>query len=447
MANRPLPHLLDDIPGREPESDPPRPSATLADRVRSLRLPDDDEMRTRDTGRRITSFVVLAVLVAGVLASGYYALKQGWFGRLVEADKSTLAKASSTPSAPANSSQETRETSAAVRSSTSPASASSRSIPVASSGEVALEAKGYIIPAHQILVSPMVNGRIVSLSIEEGRRVEKGAVLAELETTEYDADVARAKALLTAAKSRLEELERGNRPEEIAAAKAELAEAEAQRQQLRSDWKRKTQLRESRVLTENEYEQAESLYKAMDRRVERLRNNHFLMVEGPRREKIDIARADVLQAEAELKRSQWRLDNCTIRAPISGTILKKNAEEGNIVNPIAFNGSFSLCEMADLSDLEVELSVQERDISRVRKGQRCKVWAEAYPERIYDGVVSRLMPIADRAKGAVPVRIKLTVPAEEEGVYLKPEMGAIVSFLKEAEVEKGDHAATPSARN
>jgi multidrug resistance efflux pump len=270
----------------------------------------------------------------------------------------------------------------------------------------------------------------MSLAIEEGRRVEKGAVLAELETTEYEADVARAKAMLNAAKSRLEELERGNRPEEIAAAKAELAEAEAQRQQLLSDWKRKTQLRESRVLTENEYEQAEYQFKAMDRRVERLRQVYAVIIEGPRKEKIAVAKAEVMQFEADLTRAQWRLDNCTIRAPISGTILKKNAEEGNIVNPIAFNGSFSLCEMADLSDLEVELSVQERDISRVRQGQRCKVWAEAYPDRIYDGVVSRLMPIADRAKGAVPVRVKLTVPAEEEGVYLKPEMGAVVSFLK-----------------
>ena len=64
--------------------------------------------------------------------------------------------------------------------------------------------------------------------------------------------------------------------------------------------------------------------------------------------------------------------NCTIRAPISGTILKKNAEEGNIVNPIAFNGSFSLCDMADLSDLEVDLSIQERDIARIFPGQKCK---------------------------------------------------------------------------
>ena len=138
-------------------------------------------------------------------------------------------------------------------------------------------------------------------------------------------------------------------------------------------------------------------------------NNLKLMHDGPRVERIDAAKAEVMQAEADLAKAEWRLGNCTIVAPISGTILKKNAEEGNIVNPIAFNGSFSLCEMADLSDLEVDLSIQERDdLPACTKGRQCKVRAEAFPDRVYDGVVSRLMPIADRAKGAMPVRVKLT---------------------------------------
>ena len=439
MANRPVPHLLDDPPGPEPEPATLR-SSSLADRVRSLRLPDDDEMRSRGAGRRVIGFVSLAAFVVLSVGLVYYAMRQGMLDKF-RGIRVTKDVASASPSE-GNSASSTTSTQTAsdkpaspLGKASQPSFASSRSIPVASSGDVALEAKGYVIPAHQILVSPMVNGRIMRLSIEEGRRVEKGVILAELEATEYEADVARAQALLAASKSRLQELERGNRPEEIAAAQAELGEAEAQRSQLLADYKRKTQLRETRVATENEYEQAESQFKAMDRRVERLRNNHALMVEGPRKEKIEVAKAEVMQAEAELKRSQWRLDNCTIRAPISGTILKKNAEEGNIVNPIAFNGSFSLCEMADLSDLEVELSIQERDISRVQKGQPCKVRAEAYPDRVYDGVVSRLMPIADRAKGAIPVRVKLVVPADEEGVYLKPEMGAVVSFLKPVATE------------
>jgi multidrug resistance efflux pump len=168
----------------------------------------------------------------------------------------------------------------------------------------------------------------------------------------------------------------------------------------------------------------------MVRRVERLTSAFNLMKIGPRQEKIDAAKAEVALAQADFDKAQWRFDNCIVKAPVSGTILKKNAEEGNIVNPIVFQGSYSICTMANLADLEVDLYIQERDVANVFVGQRCKVHTEAYPDRIYNGSVSRLMPIADRAKGAIPVRVKLEIPAEEEGVYLKPEMGAIVSFYK-----------------
>jgi len=294
---------------------------------------------------------------------------------------------------------------------------------------LALESKGYIIPAHQILVSPKVSGMVTDLYVEEGKRVEKGQVLAITESTDYQADFNRHKATLDLSKVRLLELQNGNRPEEVGQAKADLAESQAQLVQLKADWERYGNLRRKGVSTDEQYDSAESKYRAMQKRVERLDFTLKLMEQGPRNERLEMAKAEVMQAEADLSKSKWRLDNCTIKAPISGTILKKNAEEGNIVNPVAFNGSFSLCDMADLSDLEVDLNIQERDISRVFAGQRCKVRAEAYPNRAYEGVVSRLMPIADRAKGAIPVRVKVTVPSEEEGVYLKPEMGVLVSFF------------------
>ncbi len=69
-------------------------------------------------------------------------------------------------------------------------------------------------------------------------------------------------------------------------------------------------------------------------------------------------------------------------------------------------------------------------MAKVFRGQNCRIRPDAFPERTYEGSVSRLMPIADRAKGAVPVRVKVRVPKDEEGVYLKPEMSAVVSFLK-----------------
>ena len=158
---------------------------------------------------------------------------------------------------------------------------------------------------------------------------------------------------------------------------------------------------------------------------------------------VQAAKADEETSDADLEKAKWNLDNCIIKAPVTGTILTKNAEKGNIVNPLAFsNGiSASLCNMADLSDLEVDLKIQERDIPKVKNGQVCVAMPEAYqndPEFLkahpkgYVGKVSRLMPTADRSQGAIPVRVKLDVPKGEEGVYLKPDMGIIVQFLKGA---------------
>src|SRR5205807_1191648 len=110
--------------------------------------------------------------------------------------------------------------------------------------------------------------------------------------------------------------------------------------------------------------------------------------------------------------------------------------------PIAFNGSFSLCEMADLSELEVDMSIEERDVAKVFKGQQCEVRPEAFPKRVYKGLVSRLMPTADRAKSAIPVRVQLTIPKDEEGVYLKPDMGVVVSFLKNAQGQSTNQQVT-----
>ncbi len=111
------------------------------------------------------------------------------------------------------------------------------------------------------------------------------------------------------------------------------------------------------------------------------------------------------------------------------------------VNPSAFsNGlSASLCEMANLHEMEVDLSIAERDIAKVHAGQICRIRAEAFPNRIYPGKVSRIMPMGDRGKGAVPVRVVIdfhavddkgkALPKDKQGEFLRPEMGAIVTFL------------------
>lgn len=355
--------------------------------VRSLKLPKHIDARSSPRPWIVGGIVLLLVAGGGYAAVGY-----------LPAQKSLLPAAAAPATAPPKS----------IVTSATPSAPPIRQVDQAAADtDIALESRGYIIPAHQILVSPEVSGRIIKLSLEEGLRVQAGDTLAELDATDYRNDELRAQAALDLAKHRLAELENGFRTEEIAQAEQELQEAQAQLTMATSQWRRMYELMRSNTAAQEQFEQAESNYNAMQRRVERLRLAYTLLKLGPRSERILAAKAEVQQYEAELAKTRWRLDKCTIRAPISGTILRKNAEEGNLVNPIAFNGSYSICEMADLSDLEVQLDIQERDIARVFKGQPCRVRSEAFSDRSYPGHVSRLMPIADRAKGAVPVRVKV----------------------------------------
>jgi multidrug efflux pump subunit AcrA (membrane-fusion protein) len=175
--------------------------APLSERVRSLRL-SHAPGRDASGGRWLPW--TLCVLLAGTTAVfGYLA-----FAR---------SKADDAPAKPP---------------ATDPGEENTHAAASPPEGGIVLESKGHITPARQILVSPKVSGMVVKLPIEEGKRVRKGDVLAQLETDDYQADYDRAAAALEAAKQHRDELQH-NRPKEILQAQAELAEAQAQLEQLK----------------------------------------------------------------------------------------------------------------------------------------------------------------------------------------------------------------------
>src|SRR5258708_1831046 len=249
----------------------------------------------------------------------------------------------------------------------------------ADSKDVALESKGYIVPAHQIQIIPKISGMVTELTFQEGDKIKEGALLAELEAIEYEADYKHAVAAEAASKQRFEELT-CSRPEEIKQAKGELDEAKANLEQLKLDWERSIRLR-SATLSQKEREQSEYAFKAQKGRVEKLQQAFDLMVLGPRKEKRDAAEADYQQTQADLRKAKWRLENCRIIAPISGTILSKKTEKGSVVFPNSFNTAAYICDMANLRDLEVDLAIQERDIGQVYRLQKCRILSEAYTTR------------------------------------------------------------------
>lgn len=404
----------------------------LSERVRSLRLGDGQAAESSAVWR---AWMPWALCVFFCLAAGVFALEA-----LAPINDDLIKKLA-------------QERGLNVGSGDAAASASRLVLPgapaaSASPAEIALESKGYVVAFKLIQVSPKITGTVLQLNIKEGKYVEKGFVLAVLEDVEFKADYLHCVEAVNSAKGRLDEL-KVYRNEEIQQAKADLDDAIAQFDQMLAKYKRTIALKERSAVAHEDYEAALSGYVSMKARVERLKLAHQLLIKGPRDAKIATAQGDLRSAEADLEKAKWKYDNTKILAPITGVILSKKTEEGNLVNPSAFSSglSASLCEMADLYDLEVDLSIAERDIAKVFEKQECRVRAEAYPERIYRGFVSRIMPTADRAKAAVPVRVCVQFPAqdqkgqplpmERQGEFLRPDMGAIVTFLNRKAASTG----------
>ena len=407
-------------------------SISIREKVRSLRI-DDSAARKRPSNAVLLMASIgwcLAMAATGTaVLLGYKAYRSPGTESGKEAGKAEVAAETKSPAPLTQGKKKLPEN----------ANPDSSSVGDQSSAEqVSLESKGYVTPVHLILVTPKVGGMLTKLNIREGDIVDKGSLIAEIEKVDYQSDVARAENLHSAAKFRLQELLVGARPEEIEQSELELREAQRQLKQMELDLARTRRLSDSASLSVRELEQSQYGYEAMQQKVKRLETAYELIRKGPRKERIDAARSEVQQLEAELAKAKWRLDNCTISAPIAGMILSKKAEENNMVNPGAFNGSFSICEMADLRDVEVELDIQERDISKLFLHQECLVLPDAWQSskkflaihpRGYTGYVSRIMPTANRSKGAVPVRVRIVVPNDEQGVFIKPDMGAMVTFF------------------
>lgn len=396
---------------------------SLRDRVESLRLPtevDDPQRANRSTW---LPWVLCLLLGLGTLSLAI----RVYSGKT----------AAGTPNVESSSAiVDTPTTNRTQTSSTVASAARQPESPPAAAGALVLESKGYIIPAHLIQVSPIeVGGRVIELTVEEGKHFKKGEVLAVLDRTGYESEVLEATGFMKAAEARAAELTDKEQLRDIQKATADLREAESKVRQAKLDYERNMNLPDA-AQAKAEKEKAEMEFRAAEQRALSLRTTLESIVDRLKA-KQTAALADVAAARARLDKAKWRLDNCTIRAPIDGTILTKKAELGNLVNPLAFGAtSGAICEMADLADLEVELDITERDVGKVKKGMPCRIRSEAFPDRIYEGVVDRLMPTANRAKGAVPVRVKVTVPPGEEGVYLKPEMGAVVAFLQPEAAKK-----------
>ncbi len=296
---------------------------------------------------------------------------------------------------------------------------------------VLLTAGGYVVPRHRVEVSSKLSGRVEELLVDKGDRVKAGQVLARLDDREIRAQLGQAAASRRAAEARLNEALAGLRPQEIDRAKAVMEEAEANLRTSKLNLERAEQLAVTGVLAQQKLDDARNAHDVAQAQVRISRENYELARLGPRSEQIELARAQVAEAEAAVRWWSAQLENCVIRAPIGGTILERLIERGEMVTTGFVSGrgaKSALVSIADLGDLEVELDINETDIPKVKPEQPCSVSPDSYPDRKYEARVREIAPEANRQKAAIQVKVSILEPDS----YLRPETNAKVSFLEES---------------
>ncbi len=258
---------------------------------------------------------------------------------------------------------------------------SAEAISAGNAGAPLLTASGYIVARRKAVVSAKIQGRLSSLRVEEGSRVREGEIIARLENRDYLAQVERAEAA-------------------IQRAEADLAEA-------------KRQARVAEGLTREQIGTRDALDGANSR--------------------VAVYEAGLRQAKADAEFYRAVLANTEIRAPFSGTVVKKMAEVGESVAPIPpgvniSTASGAIVALADLDTLEVEVDVAESNVAKLGPDQPAEVSAEAFPDRKFRGRLRQVIPTADRTKATVQVKVTIL----DKDKDLKPEMSARVQFTEKA---------------
>jgi HlyD family secretion protein len=252
----------------------------------------------------------------------------------------------------------------------------SNAVTVASS-DVVLTVSGYIINRERIEISPRFMGVVKWIGVKKGDAVTNGQVVVRLDDAEYQAQSRQAEGRLAEALANL--------------TKAELA-----------------------------YERVKTLSKT---------SIESKQSEDDARLQLDAARAAVKQFEGARELAQTYLGWTIIRSPVDGVIMEKLVNPNELVVPQSFGGtrgpSTALIAVADPKDLQVEVDLNESDLSKVSMNQKCRVSPEAYPDRVYEGNVAEIAPEADRQKGTLQVKVQIHAPDQ----FLTPELSAKVEFL------------------
>jgi len=282
------------------------------------------------------------------------------------------------------------------------------------------------IEAHESLVSFKVPGRIVELPVDEGMSMKTDDPLARLDSDDYRQQVQVDDATERVRDRQLALGLAGSRVQDIEAARQSVVDAQADLDQKKKDFARYQALYELDEVTGQVRDQAATAVTRAQATLDRTQQIYNELVEGTRKEELDVDRSNVQQAQQNLEMSRIRLSYTVLRAPFDGVVLVRQAELGEVVSP-----GTPIVTLADLDHIWLRVYVPETDLGKVHWGQDVDVRADTYPGKTYRGHISVIAADAEftpksvqTEKERVTLVYRIKVDVENPNHELKPGMPA-----------------------
>lgn len=334
----------------------------------------------------------------------------------------------------------------------------------------------------QVDIAFKLAGRLVERTVDEGDRVKQGQLIARIDSDillsqstrdaaglamaetqlpqlltaiayqreSIKSDAALRKADLDQAEAQLAKLVAGSRPQEIQSARAQVADTRSLFTQAQADWERAQTLYKNDDISRSQYDQFKARYESTAAALKRNEENLALVVEGPRKEDIDAARAQVARAAAALKLSEaqlidlrrreqevqtrnadiaragaqarmsaFQLADTMIYSPVAGVVLSKASDVGEILA-----AGTTVVSIGDLDHPWLRGYIPEKDLGRVKLGQKARVTTDSYPGKEYWGKISfinseaeftpkQIQTTEERVKLVYRIKIELENPRQE----------------------------------
>ena len=274
---------------------------------------------------------------------------------------------------------------------------------------------GHVASRHRIDIGVQLTGVVIRIPVEEGQVVREGELLFQLEDKDLVATVQQAQGALASAEARFRQIQESTLP----TAQEALGQAEANLLNAQQTFARTEKLQAQRFATTS---QLDIDRRDMDVAATRVRAARLVVaINRPGGTEYQYAEDEVARAAAALRSAEARLSYMHILAPVDGTLIYRDVERGDLVQP-----GHVLMNLAPAGEVQLVVQIDERNLGLVALGNKAVASADAFPTRSFPAEIVYVNPSINLQRGSVEVKLRVSPP--DIPAYLREDMTVSVDI-------------------